>query len=61
VSPVAAMHPPRHSPAPRADRLVAAGPGLHVHRPAHNVDPLDRQTGQMGNQDSDSLKIARPP
>ena len=59
--PVAAVYPPRHHPAPRAGRLTGTGPGQHMHRPARRGHPLDGQAGQVRNQDSNSLKIARPP
>jgi hypothetical protein len=56
---VAAMHPPRHRPAPRASSLASATPGQHVHRPARREHALDGQAGQRRDQDSESLKIAR--
>jgi len=58
---VAAVHPPRHRTAPGAHGFPGAGPGRHLHRPARRVNPLDRQLGQVRNQDINSLKIARPP
>ena len=60
LPPVAAVHPPRHHAAPRAGRLAGAGPGQHMHRLARYGHALDGQPGQMRNQDSKSLKIARP-
>jgi hypothetical protein len=58
---VAAVHPPRHRAAPRAGCLASAGPGHHMHRPAHCGHALDGHVGQMRNQNDKSLRIARPP
>jgi hypothetical protein len=57
---VAAVHPPRHHAAARAGRLAGAGPGQHMHRPARGHDMLDDKPGQVGNQNAENLKIARP-
>jgi hypothetical protein len=38
---VAAVHPPRHHVASRADSLAGAGPRQHMHRPARRGDALD--------------------
>jgi hypothetical protein len=59
LPPVTAVHPPRHSPALRAGRLVAAGPGQHMYRPAGHGYALDRHAGQVRNKSGKSLKIAR--
>ena len=57
---VTAVHPPRHHAAARAGRLAGTGPGQHMHRPARRVNTLDGQPGQVRDQNSENLKIARP-
>jgi Transposase len=55
---IAAMHPPRSHPTRRARRLRAHRPGPDPHRLPSQEDPLDRQAGQMREQDTENLKIA---
>lgn len=57
---VAAVHPPRHHAAPRARRLGSTGPDQNVNRLACRDYALDDQAGQVGEQDAENLKIARP-
>ena len=60
LSLVAAVHPPRHHPAAGARCLAGPGPGQHMHRPARPGHALNGQAAQVRNQNSKSLKIARP-
>jgi len=55
---IAAMHPPRSHPARWARRHRAYGPGPDPHRLPRTEDLLDRQPGQVREQDTESLKIA---
>ena len=57
---IPAVHPPRHHAAARAGCFAGAGPGQHMHRPARGDETLDGQSGQMRNQNTENLKIARP-
>ena len=56
---ISAMHPARHPSARRAHRFHGPGAGLDADRPACQHDPLDRDYGQVREQDRKDIKIAR--
>jgi hypothetical protein len=60
LPPVAAVCSPRRHAAARAGCLASTGPGQHMHRSACREDVFDGQVGQVREQDTESLKIARP-
>jgi len=54
------VHPAGRYAARGAGRLAFTRPGLDAHRLPGQEYTLDRQAGQVREQDAENLKIARP-